>query len=524
MIERLRGKIARLRSRDGHWIILRYLFRHVFKVTGSSSALPSSVLRWAVSHGHWTILGYLFRLGFKVPAAALENPFTDSGRNQRHSGSSVDAVAGLLSTAKQNLQASLDPELAKRLPEPDSRWETYARWSRTVIPYFRSVKEVDRFAQDEFGHGGFESPIRGKELREITEGNELHLAERFPRFANKFASFTEFQLSDPETCLSLNGRLVSVPMYANMTSFLECITHAAPPASVCEIGGGYGGPCRLWLTNAIHRPGRYVIVDLPESLFFSEVFLRSELGNEKVYYVNIDRPLDASIADKFSVLLCPLSNIAALKNIHFDLVFNTLSMQEMSGAYVDFYMGWLDLQPCHYFFSYNYAVQPIELHPESANKCAPRLSDRWQPVWIDNYSDYAGGASPAMYILAEKKTDETAEDAARRGRALVDAFMSKSCDRVTFLYLLFAARLCGDPLVTCSILIKASEELKYLPREVLVLLELLDGQGSLEALSPEQRGKIDNIRQIMSRQQKAPGKVSPHLQLLWERIQLEHQG
>ena len=69
------------------------------------------------------------------------------------------------------------------------------------------------------------------------------------------------------------------------TRYFTCATRIAKLDQICEIGGGFGAPARLFLTNGYRRPRSYVIADLPESLFFAECFLRATLGNDRVRYV-----------------------------------------------------------------------------------------------------------------------------------------------------------------------------------------------------------------------------------------------
>jgi hypothetical protein len=78
------------------------------------------------------------------------------------------------------------------------------------------------------------------------------------------------------------------------------------------------------------------------------------------------------------VILCPVGNIAALEGISFDLVTNTASMQEMTDAWVDWYMDWLDRQPCRLLYSDNYFANPLTDMQEGHNSWSPRPSARWQ--------------------------------------------------------------------------------------------------------------------------------------------------
>ena len=81
------------------------------------------------------------------------------------------------------------------------------------------------------------------------------------------------------------GRRVAGPLFAHMRFYCTCVTRIAKLDQVCEIGGGFGAPARLFLTNSYRRPHSYVIVDLPKSLSFAECYLRATLGNDRVRYV-----------------------------------------------------------------------------------------------------------------------------------------------------------------------------------------------------------------------------------------------
>jgi hypothetical protein len=119
-----------------------------------------------------------------------------------------------------------------------------------------------------------------------------------------------------------------------------------------------------------------VIVDIPETLVYSETLLRTELGDGKVQYISTP----ASVPNRSGVVLCPVANIRALENTSFDLVTNTWSMQEMTDAWVDWYMEWLDRQPCRFFYSENYFANALTNMREGHNSWSPRPSSRWQLI------------------------------------------------------------------------------------------------------------------------------------------------
>ena len=97
------------------------------------------------------------------------------------------------------------------------------------------------------------------------------------------------------------------------------------------------------------------------------MFLKEEFGSSAVYYVTSADSIDPEILRTAKIVLCPVTFYEALAHTSFDLVYNTISMQEMSDAYVDFYSAWLDRLSVGAFYSFNYVAQPADEHPESAN-------------------------------------------------------------------------------------------------------------------------------------------------------------
>jgi hypothetical protein len=86
---------------------------------------------------------------------------------------------------------------------------------------------------------------------------------------------------------------------------------------ICEIGGGYGALCR-WFLSALPSAS-YTIIDLPESLLFSRLYVTLSCPGRDVRFVpnykagELDQP--------------------------FDLIINTLSMSEMSEYQVRTYLA-----------------------------------------------------------------------------------------------------------------------------------------------------------------------------------------
>ena len=155
------------------------------------------------------------------------------------------------------------------------------------------------------------------------------------------------------------------------------LLHVLPcrPNKICDLGGGTGKYAYAWLTNTAHQPKLIVIVDLAETLVYSETLLRREFGDRVQYLTG-----PAEHPNSSGIVLCPVANIEAIRSLRFDLVTNVGSMQEMSDKWVDWYMEWLDRQPCSYLYSSNYFGQPLDSMHEGHNSWSPRPSPSWRLV------------------------------------------------------------------------------------------------------------------------------------------------
>jgi hypothetical protein len=273
---------------------------------------------------------------------------------------------------------------------------------------------------------------------------------------------------------------------------LEVVHYAQCPVghgsfgNICEIGGGYGAPARLWMTNSYKRPRLYAIVDLPESLFFAEVYLRATYGFDRVHYVQPHEEI-GSVPDG-TILLCPVSRREALKSITFNVILNTLSMQEMTDDYVAFYRDWLVTQPSNYFYSFNYFLQPADSRGESPNLFAPRLSEHWTILWTSGTSD----GSPIAFtnVLAQRAEPGTIMP---RNAATIEQYFRHPLTAAAAFPLMHAADTGADSRFAYQLMMAINEDFRHCPKELAFLagrihqLELQQGQLSESELACAKR-------------------------------------
>lgn len=329
----------------------------------------------------------------------------DQLRAESRARDEVRESESLVAEAKERFARSRDLSMTA-FPSHGARWAAYATRVREGISDITNYVQALHFAQTKIG---FEHRGNVQHEGKFTAMYERELAVSYPQFADRLERFADITGSSPETIYEHNGRLISNVLFYLARVVLSCLTVLPePPRVILEVGGGYGAPGRLWMMNPISRPKCYIILDMPESLFFVDVFLRKEFGADSVHYVTDPDQLSSEVVEDFSFVLCPLPLVNALEQLPVDLVINTGSLQEMSEEWVDFYRGWLDRQRCRWFYSLNYFAQPVNALWESGNLLSPRVGLdwtarllRWNPAFVRMQSDrdflealYEKGGSP----------------------------------------------------------------------------------------------------------------------------------
>ena len=398
----------------------------------------------------------------------------------------------LMEQARQHLALASAPLATANLPHAGVRWKTYSDRTQEFVARFTEPLDAIRFAQDASCHGGFETRLEKALVPAVAAAEEERLARDFPSFADSLSLWAESIYADPDTTAHYNGRPVSSPMYWIMSYCLFCLDRLPKaPNVVCEIGGGYGGPARLWLTNPIHRPSKYIIVDLPESLFFSELYLAKHFGTEQVFYVGDRSAATARKLTSAPVVLCPNGYIDMLAPLAIDLVINTNSMQEMSEAYVDFFMDWLDRQDCSFFISINYALQNLQILRESMNTWSPRMRAVWKTLFLAHYPDPEGGR-PTQIGLYEKSPHDLVERQADAAKTLTE-LLSTPLDGHTLATLIDLLRLSMNETAIFSLLRKIRAEYPFTPKEASYLVNWLVDHGDRAFLVAHQ-DEIETVK------------------------------
>ena len=178
----------------------------------------------------------------------------------------------------------------KALPIPlTDLWRHHREDMASAIPKFTSIEEVILYAQASGptstpGGSGFDHRMVFNPV--LVQTKLEALKARFPSHPFGLLGLGESPLSHSDSLGVIEEHIISNIYLWHLNAYLACTNFIPRPRSVLEIGGGYGGLARIFALKGID----YTIMDMPESLFFAEVFLRAN-GIEGVKLLRIGEPL-----------------------------------------------------------------------------------------------------------------------------------------------------------------------------------------------------------------------------------------
>jgi hypothetical protein len=401
--------------------------------------------------------------------------------------------AEILNLARSNYLAASMLE-GEELPENSNRWTSIQERMRSAIMSFGTIDEVIQFGQTSFQFDHRE-PIAGNVHRFPIYLNSLRY--EYPHFAHLLDQFEDSprSVANTITLLQNTGKYVSNITFFHAFYVLSCLTHRQDIDSVLEVGGGYGGAARVWLTNPIRSISRYGIIDMPESLFFAECFLRATLKTHEVVYCLPGVEPDEAVANR--IYLYPIANHEQTNDVSWSVITNTGSLAELSIDWVLWWREWLGKQRYKLFYSHNYFGLPVERMFEARNHFSPQVppNARLMRARINHPMMVAQSAdrnAAELYF-------EPIRDGDRVGNAynvLAERF-SETFDLRDMAYFLY--RIPEAPSIELDILLlfKLIEDLPYRPKELLYLYDRILNNPAFEGQSVELRDNISAAHQAM---------------------------
>jgi hypothetical protein len=318
----------------------------------------------------------------------------------------------IVRTAKLHLN---EATIAPGLPSLGRRWGAYAARLRSRIKAVKTPEELILLGQS--GDAGVEKHFDRTELMAICEASDLQMHGALPpHLYDAMPSFRSPKHVPSSSSISYRGRTLDFVTAGAANAILQILSIIGePPRTVCDIGGGTGKYAMAWLTNSAHQPDLVVIIDLPETLVYSEALLRTELGGGRVQYITSEE----TIPSRTGVVLCPVAYTRALQPLSFDLVTNKGSMQEMTDEWIDWYMAFLDRQECRFFWSSNYFASALSNMHEGHNAWSARPSPLWQMI----HSEISLSTRSNLVALFRKEDGHC--EPSDRGRRGADGWLGK---------------------------------------------------------------------------------------------------
>ncbi len=222
-----------------------------------------------------------------------------------------------------------------------------------VIPGFNNPAEVIHWGQAHT-HTGFNHRGHLSHADAETMLDAVHW--KFAPFSLWATELGESQWSDPTTVVLHKGRALSNIFFWHLAAYLTCMEHLPGlqrPERILEIGTGIGELARIWKTQ---HPGiQYVLIDLPASLFFADVYLRANFPDAIFAY-----GADGDPGADFWML--PVQDWYVAFQHPYGLAVNQGSMQEMTDETVAAWCLSLDrASDIRAFYSMNGSGTPLRL-------------------------------------------------------------------------------------------------------------------------------------------------------------------
>ena len=248
----------------------------------------------------------------------------------------------------------------KDLPLPeglvlDARWQNHKDNVRRALDDFQTCLEtIQKGNGSPFNHRANFDPG-------LIERKVKALQEEFPDFDFLASGYEDHADAVESSVGDWQGRRVSNILFWHLYPILACRKYLCErPGRILEIGGGCGDQARLWKLSVPEI--QWVDVDLPESLFFAEVFLRRNFPGAAFTYITAERqlfdgPEPYTMAD---FVFCPVQLAQTAKVCHYDIAINQGSMQEMPCDTVAWWLRFLESADVDSFYSLNYHVTPLK--------------------------------------------------------------------------------------------------------------------------------------------------------------------
>ena len=228
-----------------------------------------------------------------------------------------------------------DPSL-----EPSAHWrEVLARFHYRAFASCRTAQDLVSFATENNGFVIYrlqDSPhADGIILRYLD-----WLADAGQSLSGLPQSFVESPFASSKVLFDWQGRTISTSFLWHLCAAVRLRELCPKPEIVMEIGTGFGGLARL-MRMALPET-TFLLVDLPETLVFTDVYLRLNFPELRIGYISEPTNIDLGYLHRFDFLLVPNNLIDNLRGLKVDLAINIASFGEMTQESTNSYLRFIE--------------------------------------------------------------------------------------------------------------------------------------------------------------------------------------
>jgi putative sugar O-methyltransferase len=255
------------------------------------------------------------------------------------------------------------------------------------------------------------------------EAAGVHLLQQPPHFHESAAMADTF-------CRQRLARRVS-PEFLNKLWCLETLRRHLRfdrrRLLIVELGAGYGGLARL--LKLAYPDSTIVVIDIPETLFFSAGYLISSFPDAKATLADGRRPVDFD-ADDFVFL--PVGAEGAIGRRPIDLFVNCHSLGEMPNHVIDRWFDFIQTKAdVRHAFMLNRFLNPTMQDARlGENRSSVSFDRRWDILAWEfepgfERCPFETEANPSLMVVARRGADTRAAD--ERRKALSEALLANVC-------------------------------------------------------------------------------------------------
>lgn len=227
-------------------------------------------------------------------------------------------------------------------------------------------------------------------------------------------SFQESPYYQRENTFVVAGKLFSLDFFTKLNILFDVEKYCGTPNTVLEIGGGFGAQTRL--IKLKYPLSRHILIDLPETLFFTYINLRLNFPDAKIIFTKSQDEVKKYIVSQhydFLLVPCFFGDYISDPTLKIDLVVNTRSFGEMHNKTSKYYIDLIEnrlavkyiLLLNRFLNKFDPSLQPQRLQE---NGCYSQLGSNWNIIhWevdpeFTNFPFFEQASPGELYFIAKK--------------------------------------------------------------------------------------------------------------------------